>query len=407
MRINLINKTRMSFTLKILAYACVASIIPVQAFAASEQTLPEVTASKPLSLPLKEWDDYVGRFVASQSVDIRPQVSGQITEKNFNDGDIVKKGQVLFVIDQRPFIAALTAARAEEAKAESALILARSDLTRAQRLTGDESLSAGEIDALKAQVRSAQAQKAMTKAITEQKSLDVEWATVRAPITGRVSNRRVDIGNLVMGGNGNNATLLTTINAQDPIYFTFDASESLFLKSQRLNITRNNQTEVQVRLQDEREYAHKGTLDFVDNGLDPHSGTIRLRATFPNSDGFLTPGMFGNMRMAVSDEKNVLMVPDAAIQTSQTRKSVLVVAKDNTLVAKPITTGALIDGMRVIKSGISQDDNVVTAGMQMVAPGIKVSVEQKALSPSIISRPARKDSALASSDKSVSSKSSK
>lgn len=382
MFIDVIKKKRLVITLKVFTIVSALFVIQARALGADTRDLPEVTATKPIMRPLKEWDDYVGRFVASQTVEVRPRVSGLITERKFNDGDNVEKGKILFVIDQRPFIAALAAAKAEEAKAESALTLARADLTRAQRLVGDESLSASEIDALKAQVSSAVAQKDISRADVVQKSLDLEWTTVRAPTSGRISDRRVDVGNLVLDGSGS-ATLLTTINVSSPIYFVFDASESLFLKSLRLNIEQNNKTEVQVKLQDEHDYIRNGTLDFIDNGLDPRSGTIRLRATFPNIDGFLTPGMFGNMRMAVGSVQNLLMVPDEAVQTSQTRKTVLVVSRDSILIAKPVTTGALIDGMRIIKSGISKDDDVVTAGLQMVSPGTKVKVDHKVVSPVI------------------------
>ena len=332
----------------------------------------DVTVASPLARDVTEWDDYVGRFVASQSVEVRPRVSGQVVQRHFKDGDVVKKGQILFTIDQRPFLAAQAEARASVASAQSALTLARSDLARANRLSGDDAVSAGEIDALRSKVQSADAALAGAQARLRERSLDVEWTEVRAPVSGRISDRRVDTGNLVVGGEGTSATLLTTINALDPIYFSFDASEALFLKTQRAKKEGKPATTVQIRLQDEAAYKWTGTLDFTDNGLDPRSGTIRGRATLANPDSFLTPGMFGNMRLATGGTTHALLVPDASIQTDQARKTVLVVDKDDSVVAKPVTLGAVVDGLRIIRSGLTPGDRVVIAGMQGAIPGTKV-----------------------------------
>jgi len=205
-----------------------------------------------------------------------PRVSGAITAIHFRDGDLVRQGQPLFTVDPRPYLAALAEARAEAASASSALALARSDYARVAGLTGDEAISAGEVDALRAKVRGAGAALAGAQARIRQRALDVEFSVVRAPISGRVSDRRIDIGNLVSGqggasGGGAGATLLTTINALDPIYFTFDASEALFLKAQRDRAADRAAQDVEVRLQDEADYRWKGNLDFTDNGLDPRS----------------------------------------------------------------------------------------------------------------------------------------
>jgi RND family efflux transporter MFP subunit len=332
-----------------------------------------VTTATPLTRDVTQWDDYVGRFAPSRTVEVRPRVSGQVATLNFRDGDVVRKGQLLFTIDQRPFLAAQAGARADVASARSTLDLARADLGRAERLTGDDAISAGEIDQLRARLRAGQAALAGAEARLRERSLDVEWSEVRAPIAGRISDRRADVGNLVTGGQGNAATLLTTINALDPIYFAFDASEALFLKAQRDRREGRGGTAVQIRLQDEPDYRWRGTLDFTDNGLDPRSGTIRGRATIANPGSFLTPGLFGNMRLASGGRMRALLVPDAAVQTDQARKTVLVVGRDGAVVAKPVVLGPVVEGLRIVRSGLAPDDRVVIEGMQGAAPGTKVN----------------------------------
>ncbi len=351
--------------------------------AAAPAAMPpaDVTVATPLARDVTEWDDYVGRFVASQSVEVRPRVSGQVTALHFKDGDVVKKGQLLFTVDQRPFLAAQAEARANVASAASSLALARSDFARANRLTGDDAVSAGEIDQLRSRVQSAVAALAAAQARLRQRSLDVDWTEVRAPIAGRISDRRIDVGNLVVGGEGTSATLLTTINALDPIYFSFDASEALFLKAQRAKAKGEPATAVQIRLQDEAAYKWTGALDFTDNGLDPRSGTIRGRATIANPGSFLAPGMFGNMRLSAGGSVHALLVPDASIQTDQARKTVLVVGPDNSVATKPVTLGATVNGLRVIRSGLAPGDRVVIAGMQGAIPGTKVSPHAGRIAP--------------------------
>ncbi|SLK01059.1 efflux RND transporter periplasmic adaptor subunit [Novosphingobium mathurense] len=338
--------------------------------------VPQVQAANPLVRDVTQWDDYVGRFAPSQSVEVRPRVSGAITRIYFKDGEFVRKGQPLFTVDQRPYRAALAEAQANVAAARSALALARSDYDRVAGLTGDEAMAASEVDQLRTRMRSAQAALAAALARERQRALEVEFTTVRAPISGRISDRRVDIGNLVSGDNNANATLLTTINAVDPIYFTFDASEALFLKARREQEASHAPARVQVRLQDEAEYKWNGKLDFTDNGLDPRSGTIRVRAVLDNPNGFLTPGMFGNMRLAESGKTRALLVPDDAVQTDQARKVVLTVNNDGTVAAKPVELGPLVDGLRVIRSGLSKDDRVVISNYQAAVTGTKVETRR-------------------------------
>jgi len=338
-------------------------------------TPPTVTVAPPLAREITEWDDYVGRFAPSRTVEIRPRVSGEVTGVHFRDGDIVRAGQLLFTIDPRPFSAALAEARAGEASARSALALARTDLGRASRLIEDEAVSAGEVDALRAGVQAAEASLAAATARVRARSLDVEFTQIRAPIGGRVSDRRADPGNQVSGGEGTGATLLTTVNALDPIYFSFDGSEALFLKTQRNRKPGGEPAPVEIRLQDEADYRWQGRLDFTDNGLDPRSGTIRGRAVLPNPDYFLTPGMFGNMRLASAGKTNALLVPDEAVLTDQARKILLVVDAKGMVAARPVELGPVVDGLRVIRSGIGPADRVVINGVQLAPPGTTVQAK--------------------------------
>ena len=342
---------------------------------------PTVTTAQPLVREVSEWDDYIGRFAPSRTVEIRPRVSGAVVGIHFKDGEIVKQGQLLFTIDPRPFTAALAEARAGVASASSDLALARSDLARALRLVDDEAVSAGEVDSLRAKVRAAEASLAAAQARVRSRALDVEFAQVRAPISGRISDRRVDAGNLVAGGEGNSGSLLTTINALDPIYFTFDGSEALFLKAQRARQSGAEPSAVEIRLQDEGDYRWKGKLDFTDNGLDPKSGTIRGRAVLRNPEMFLTPGMFGNMRLSAGGTAQALLIPDSALSTDQARKMVMTVGKDGTLQPKPVTVGPVVDGLRVVRSGLTPQDRVVLAGGQMSPPGSKVQVKPGKIEP--------------------------
>jgi multidrug efflux system membrane fusion protein len=338
---------------------------------AAAPPMPVVTVATPLQREITEWDEYIGRFEASRAVELRPRVSGQIVAVHFQDGQFVRQGQPLFSIDPRPYRAALAEAQAGVATARSDLALAQSDLERALRLVEDDAVAQSEIDALRARVTAARAALAAAQARVRSRSLDVEFTTVRAPISGRVSDRRVDPGNLVAAGDGPAATLLTTIVATDPLHFVFDGSEGLFLKSKREGLA--NGAEVQIRLQDEADYKWRGELDFTDNALDPNSGTIRARALVRNPDNFLTPGMFGNMRLASGGTERALLVPDTAVQTDQTRKLLLVVGRDGTVAAREVTLGPVIDGgLRVVRGGLEPTDRVIIAGTQMAFPGSKV-----------------------------------
>jgi RND family efflux transporter MFP subunit len=340
-----------------------------------------VTVATPLTRTVSDWDDYVGRFEASQAVEIRPRVSGELVGVHFKDGDIVKRGQLLFTVDPRPFAAALAESRAQVASASTALNLARSELARASRLIADQAVSAAAVDTLRARVQSAQAQLAAAQAQVRSRQLNVDFASIRAPVTGRISDRRVDVGNLVSGDSAANATVLTTINALDPIYFTFDGSEALYLKQRRQ--AQSQGQDVEIRLQDEADYKWRGRVDFTDNAIENGSGTIRGRAVIANPGYFLVPGMFGNMRMNGGAPHQALLLPDGAVVTDQTRKVVYVVGKDGTVAVRPVQVGALVNGLRVIRSGLQPAERVVISGTQFAQPGQKVKPVSGEIKPTV------------------------
>ena len=348
--------------------------------AVAAMPVPVVTAAIPLQTQVTEWDEFVGRFKATRSVEVRPQVSGQIVGVHFTDGQYVRAGAPLFTIDGRTYRAALAQTQADVAQASSALALSQANLARAQRLIAEDAVAATEIDRLKAEVRSNQAALQAARAAQSARSIDVGFTTVRAPISGRISDRRIDAGNLVSGGGGASATLLTTINAVDRLYFEFAGSEALYLKAQRDGMAKG--AEVEIRLADEADYRWHGTLDFTDNGLDAQSGTIRARAIVANQDGVLAPGLFGRMRLATGGTKAALLVPDTAITTDQTRKQVLVVGKDGTIAARTVELGPQVGALRVVEKGLKGTDRVVIKGVQMAMPGQKVRAQKGTISAS-------------------------
>lgn len=340
---------------------------------AAAMPVAQVAVAYPLQRKITEYDELTGRFEPSRSVEIRPRVSGQLQGIHFKDGEYVRAGQLLFTIDPRPFAAALAEAQARATAARTAAALADAELTRALRLVPDEAVSREEIDNLRATARSAHANIAATDAVVAERRLDLEFTNVRAPISGRISYRRADPGSQVASGAGTAGTLLTTINAVDPIYFTFDVSEGLLLKDRRERggSAAAPQT-IDIRLQDEADYRWHGQVDFTDNGLDSASGTIKARAIVANSAGFLTPGMFGTMRLSSGRPVNALLLPDSAVSTDQAGKSVLTIGANGQPMPVQVVVGPVIDGLRVIKSGLSPNARVVIRGQQRILPGMQV-----------------------------------
>jgi RND family efflux transporter MFP subunit len=346
---------------------------------------PPVTVARPLQKKITEWDEYTGRFTAVNTVEIRARVSGYIDSIHFKDGQAVKQGDLLLVIDPRPYRLAVEQAKADVERANAKLEIASLDVQRATPLIQNQTLTGREFDTRKSAQRDATGQVASAEATLKQAALNLEWTEVRAPISGRISDRRVDAGNLVTGG-PSGATLLTVVVSQDPIHFIFDGSEADFIHYLRLAAagtrpsSRDVQNPVSVRLADETDYQHEGRMDFVDNAVNPKTGTIRGRAIFDNKDGLLTPGFFGRLRL-FGGEHDALLIPDTAIASDQSRKIVFTVADDDTVGTKLVELGPIVDGLRVIRSGLAPTDRIVIDGLQRARPGQKVKPEDGTIAP--------------------------
>jgi RND family efflux transporter MFP subunit len=344
---------------------------------------PVVSVAQPLERTVIDWDDYVGRFEAIQDAEIRPRVSGAVTGLFFRDGQDVAKGQPLIEIDPRPYRAALAQAEADVGRAAATLANARTELARARTLLDAEAESKEEYEARDTAVRTAIANLAAARATAEARRLDVEFTTVRAPISGRISDRRVSIGDYVQEG----TTVLTRIVTLDPIWFTFEGSEAFYLKYQRQAArgerasSRGAPNPVEIQLADESGYNWQGRMVFVDNALDTGSGTIRAKAEVANPRRNLTPGMFGRARLLGSGSYQALLVPDEAIVTDQTRKIAYTVGRDNKIVPRVVETGPLVEGLRVVRSGLAPTELVVLDGLTRLQPGAQVKPNRRPLTP--------------------------
>ena len=376
-----------SAVVRMAVYACVfLSQVHAPAHA---QPVPTVTVAPPLAKTITDWDEFTGRFEAVATVEIRPRVSGLIDALHFRDGQIVTQGQQLFTIDPRPYQFALDAARADVERYAAQAELANLDVRRGEPLAAGQAIAQRELDSRRSIAKVAEAQREAAIAALGTASLNLQWTNVVSPIAGRISNRRVDVGNLVEGGlNVAQPTLLTTVVALDPIYFVFDAAEADYIKYARLDRSgvrasgRESTLPVELRLQDEKDFTHKGHLDFVDNALNVRSATIRSRAVFTNPDAFFTPGMFGRIRLFAGESK-ALLVPDTAIQSDQAQKIVLVVGEDNVVAARVVTPGPISDGLRVIRDGLKPDDHIIINGAAnpFVRPGAKVTPQPGQIKP--------------------------
>lgn len=337
---------------------------------------PQVTVASPLIKPIVDWDEYTGRFEAIETSEVRPRVSGQIQRVAFRDGEFARAGDLLFVIDPRPFEAIAAQARADAQRLRAAASVAQTSFARTKTLLEADAVSKEEYEQAQAALLQAQAALAAGEANVRAKALDVEFTRVRAPISGRMSDRRLDVGNFVTAGQ----TVLTTVVKLDPIYFAFDGSEAVYLKYQRANragtrpSSRVAPNPVDIRLGDETEYRWRGKMNFVDNVITQGSGTIRGRAEVRNPDGFLTPGLFGHMRLLGSGAYVGMLIPEDSVVTDQTRKVALVVGPDNKVAQRVVELGPLVDGLRVVRAGLKRDDRVIIAGVQRARPGTPVAV---------------------------------
>jgi RND family efflux transporter MFP subunit len=340
---------------------------------------PMVNVANPPARKVTIWDEYTGRLDASEQVEIRARVSGFIDALHFRDGQMVNKGDLLFTIDQRPYLLAVEAGRAEVARAEAQVRLAENEVERAEGLTRNQTITARDLDQRRSNLAVAVAARQAAGASLKTAELNLEWSEVRAPIAGRISDRKVDVGNLIAGGQAG-ATLLTNIVSLDPIYVTFEASEADYLRYARLFAAgarpsgRDTANPVQVRLADETDWKRMGKMDFVDNQLNARSGTIRGRAILENKDQFLAPGTFVRLRL-YGGEMEALLVPDQAIVSDQARKIVLTVGADNKVIPKPVELGPIVEGLRVVRSGLNPQDRVIINGLAnpMVRPGVSVN----------------------------------
>ncbi|HVY55381.1 MAG TPA: efflux RND transporter periplasmic adaptor subunit [Thermodesulfobacteriota bacterium] len=338
---------------------------------------PQVTVSKPLVREIKEWDDYTGRLEAVDTVDVRARVSGYLESIHFKDGEMVKQGDLLFVIDPRPYQAELDRAEAELKLAQARLSLAINDLSRAQHLVSARAISEEEADTKASDEQVARATVEQAEAQVKAAKLNVEFTQVRAPISGLISRKYVTVGNLINGGTG--GTLLTTIVSLDPIYCYFEADEQSYLKytnlqqEGKLPDPRHAKNPAYMEVGNETGYPHKGYVDFLDNRLDPNTGTIRGRGVFGNPDNTLTPGLFARMKITGSGEYKAILVPDEAIGSDQAQKYVMVVNPENAVEYRQVTLGPLVNGLRVIREGVKPEDRIIVKGMQRAMPGVKVS----------------------------------
>jgi multidrug efflux system membrane fusion protein len=340
---------------------------------------PPVTIAQPVKRTVTDWDEFTGRFDAVEEVQIRARVGGYVTSVEFRDGDIVKTGDLLYVIDSRPFEAVAEQANGQLSDARAKVELAKRELDRALTLTLNQTVTEATVDQRRQALQAAHAAEMQAEGTLKAAQLNIEFTHVLAPITGRVSRHLVTPGNLVQGSDNGASTLLTTIVSLDPIYIYFDVDEATYLKNNKLWFegrrpsSRDTANPVEVALTGETKPSHDGKMDFLDNRLDVSTGTLRSRAVVPNKDLSVLPGQFGRVRLIGSSPYEALLIPDTAIATDQSRKIVFVVKDDDTVEARPVVLGPLDEGLRVIREGLKAEDRVIVDGIQRARVGAKVS----------------------------------
>ena len=336
------------------------------------------TVSQPTKRTVTDWDEFTGRFEAMEEVQVRARVGGFVTSIEFKDGDFVKPGDLLYVIDSRPFEAVALQADGQLADARARAELARRELERALTLVTTSAVSESIVDQRRQTLQAAHAAEMQAEGALKAAKLNIEFSHVIAPMAGRVSRHLVSVGNLVQGADGG-ATVLTSIVSLDPIYIYFDMDEATYLKYNKLWFegrrpsSRDTANPVQVSLAGETKPSREGKMDFLDNRLDVSTATLRSRAIIPNKDISILPGQFGRVRLIGSAPYEALLLPDAAIATDQSRKIVFVVNNDNVVEVRPVTLGPLDDGLRVIREGLKADDKVIIEGIQRARVGAKVA----------------------------------
>jgi RND family efflux transporter MFP subunit len=346
--------------------------------AASAPPAPQVNVAQVLERRVKDWDEFTGRFQAVESVEIRPRVSGYIDEVAFKEGGQVKRGDLLFIIDPRPYKAEADHAAADVKRYKTALELAQIELARVQKLKDSGAVSQEELDERKSTVAQAEANVAASAATLESAALNQDFTRVTSPIAGRVGRAEVTRGNLVTGGT-NGGTLLTSVQSIDPIYVYFEGDEQAYLRYNQMAragerpSSRDTPNPVRIGLANEDGFPHSGTVDFVDNQLNSQTGTIRARAVLDNKDGVFTPGMFARIQLLGSSEYSAILIDDEAVNTDQNQKYVLIVGPNNQIEYRRVKLGRLIDGLRIVREGLKAGEVIVVSGAQRVHPGVTVT----------------------------------
>jgi RND family efflux transporter MFP subunit len=346
-----------------------------------------VTVAQPVKRTVTDWDEFTGRFDAVEEVQVRARVGGFVTNVEFKDGDMVHTGDLLYIIDPRPFEAVAEQANGQLSDARARIELAKRDLDRGLALVQTSAVSEQLVDQRRQALQAANAAEMQAAGALKAAQLNIEFSHVLAPLTGRVSRHLVSVGNLVSGSDNGTSTLLTSIVSMDPIYIYFDVDEATYLKNNKLWFegkrpsSRETPNPVQVTLVGETKPSHDGHMDFLDNRLDVSTGTLRSRAVIPNHDLSILPGQFGRVRLIGSSPYEALLLPDTAIATDQSRKIVFVVKADDTVEARAVTLGPLDDGLRVIREGLKPDDRVIVDGLQRARIGAKVSPHEAKAAP--------------------------
>jgi membrane fusion protein, multidrug efflux system len=340
---------------------------------------PPVTVAQPTKRTVTDWDEFTGRFEAVDEVQVRARVGGFVTNVEFRDGAFVHAGDLLYIIDARPFEAVAEQADGQLADARARAELAKRDLDRGLALVQTSAVSEQVVDQRRQALQAAHAAQTVAEGALKAAQLNIEFTHVVAPLAGRVSRHLVSVGNLVQGSDAGGGTLLTSIVSLDPIYIYFDVDEATYLRNNKLWFegrrpsSRDTPNPVQVMLTGETKPSHEGKMDFLDNRLDLSTGTLRSRAVIPNKDLSILPGQFGRLRLIGSAPYEALLLPDTAVATDQSRKIVFVVKDDNTVEAKPVTLGPLDEGLRVIRDGLKPEDKVIVNGLQRARVGAKVT----------------------------------
>ena len=368
------NKIALGFSVSVLS-----AVLLTACSGGAQQDMPpppQVNVAQVVQKKVQLWDEFSGRIEAVDTIELRPRVSGYLSAVHFREGSEVKRGQRLFSIDDREYRAAVDSAKANVARAQSRVTLARTELARSERLIKEQATSQGELDQRRGELQQAQADMGAMQAAVTQAQLNLSFTTITSPINGRIGAALVKPGNLVQPG----SSLLSTVVSMDPIYVTFDGDEQVYLKYQQMSqngqrqSSRDARNPVQVGLANETGYPHKGEMVFVDNQLNAGTGTIRAKAELKNTDGVFTPGLYARVRLLGSGEQTVMLIHEMAVSTDQDRKFVYVLGDENATVRKDVVLGENVDGLRVVRSGLDPKDIVIVNGVRKIFyPGAPVA----------------------------------